>query len=234
MTMGKIMRSLIRQLTKLMFVVVPLSLSGCVSVTTTPEKLASVSDESICAMLDRVWPRAKEEQSLIQGEMDRRGLVCDDGKVVGHRQQQQETPMAGKAAEAKKTQRQRFACDPKQVSKITEYETDALQGYKDGWLYIDVTDGVKSASLTVQDPAGQRISFHGVYDQKLTEDKRKEYDAQGYEVSMMVFSNRHLAVPQAKVLIMVHRQPDDALHVTALRKEEHADLLLQLPCAKSK
>ena len=228
------MRSLIRHLIKLMFVVVPLSLSGCVSMTVTPETVASISDESICGMLDRMWPLPKEEQSLIRGEMDRRGLVCDGGKVVGYREQQQKTPTATKIPEDKNTRRQRFDCDPKQVSIVTEYETDAVEGYKDGWLSIDVTDGVKSASLTVEDPAGNRISFQGMYDQRLTEDKRKEYDALGYEVSMMVFSNRHIPIPETKILIMVHRQPDDVLHVTALRKEEHADLLLQLPCAKSK
>jgi hypothetical protein len=233
-TMRRIMRSLIRQLIKPMFVVVPLSLSGCVSMTATPETVASVSDESICEMVDRVWPLPKEEQSLIRGEMDRRGLVCDDGKVVGYRRQQQKTPTATKTPEDKKTERQRFDCDPKQASKITEYETDAVEGYKDGRLFIDVTDGVKSASLMVEDPAGKQISFQGMYDQTLTEEKRQEYDTLGYEVSMMVFSNRHLSIPDAKILIMVHRQPDDSIHVTALRKEEHADLLLQLPCAKSK
>jgi hypothetical protein len=185
-TMRKVMRSLIHQLTKLMFVVVPLSLSGCVSMKVTPETVASISDESICGMSDRVWPLPKEEESLIRGEMERRGLVCGDGKVVGHRRPQQKKSTVTKTPDAKKTARQRFDCDPKDVSITTEYD-----------------------------------------------DKRKEYEALGYEVSMMVFSNRHVSIPETKILIMVHRQPDEAIHVTALRKDEHADLLLQLPCAKS-
>lgn len=231
--MSNIMHSLIRPPIRLMFVVFSLSLSGCVSTTVTPETVASGSDESICGLLDRGWLLSEEERSLIRDELDRRGVVCDDGKIVGYRQRQQQKPMAAKAPPEQKTERLRFDCEPKQVSIITEYETDEVEGYKGGRLFLDVTDGVKFASLTVEDPAGQQVSFHGRYDQRLTEDKREEYDALGYEVSMLVFSNRHMSVPEAKVIIMVHRQPDDALHVTALRADEHADLLLQLPCAKS-
>ena len=119
------------------------------------------------------------------------------------------------------------------MSITTEYETDVIEGYKGGRLLIDATDGVKSASLNAEDPSGGRVDFHGIYDQRLTEDKRKEYDELGYEASVMMFSNRNMSVPEAKILIMVHRQPDGTFHVSALKKEKHTDLLLQLSCAKS-
>jgi hypothetical protein len=156
--------------------------------------------------------------------LDRRRVVCDRGKIVGYRQQQKQTPA---------TERLRFFCEPKEVSVITGSETTTVDGYKGGWLFIVVTGGTKSASLTVENPAGEPIGFHGAYDEKITEEKRKEYDALGYEASVMVFSNRHMSDPEAKILMMVHAQPDDAVHVSALKKEEHADLMLQLPCAKS-
>lgn len=227
------MHSPIRPLIKLIFVVVALSLSGCVGMTVTPETMASMSDESICGTLGRGWPSSKEEQSLIRAELDRRGVVCDDGKIVGYSRQQKKTPAATKTPQDQKTERLRFFCEPKEVSVITESETTTVEGYRGGWLFLDVTGGVKSASLTVENPAGKPISFHGMYDQRVTEDKRKEYDALGYEVSVMVFSNRHMSVPEPKILIMVHGQPDDTVHVSALKKEELADLMLQLPCAKS-
>ena len=218
------MHTPIRPLIKLIFILPALSLWGCVGVTVTPETMALMSDESICEMLGPGRPSSKEEPSLIRAELDRRGVVCDYGKIVGYRQQQKQTPA---------NEQLRFFCEPKEVSVITESETTTAEGYKGGLLTIDVTGGTKSASLTVENPAGKRISFHGAYDQKITEEKRKEYDASGYDVSVMVFSNRHLSNPEAKILMMVHAQPDDAVHVSALKKEEHADLLLQLPCAKS-
>jgi hypothetical protein len=222
--MRNIMRSAIRPLIKLVLISILLSLSGCVGLTVTPETMASMSDGSICEMLGPERPSSKEEQSLIRAELDRRGVVCDSGKIVGHRQQQKPAPAA---------KRLRFFCEPKEVSVITESETIAVEGYKGGWLFIDLTGGKKAASLTVQNPAGKRISFHGAYDQKMTEEKRKEYDAMGYDVSLMVFSNRYMSDRGAKILMMVHAQPDDAVHVSALKKEEHADLMLQLPCAES-
>jgi len=218
------MHTPIRPLIKLILILVPLLLSGCVGVTVSPETMASMSDESICKMLGPGRLSSKEEQSLIRAELDRRGVVCEYGKIVRYRQQQKQTPA---------TERMRFFCEPKEVAVITESETNTVEGYKGGLLFIDVTGGTKSASLTVENPAGKRISFQGIYDQKITEEKRKEYDALGYDVSVMVFSNRHLSNPEAKILMMVHAQPDNAVHVSALKKEEHADLMLQLPCAKS-
>ena len=227
------MRSPVYRLIKLMLVVFALSLSGCASVTVTPETMASMSDEAICRMLGRWWLSSKEEQSLIRAELDRREVVCDEGKIVGYRRQQQQTPTATKTPRDPKIERLRFYCEPEEGSIISEYETETVEGYKGGWLFIDVNDGVKSASLTLENPAGERTSFHGMYDEQLAEEKRKEYDALGYDVSVMVFSNRHIPIPEAKILIMVHRQPDDAVHVSALRKEKYADLLLQLPCTES-
>ena len=218
------MHSPVRPLIKLILIFVALSLSACVGVTITPETMASMSDESICGMLGPGRLSSKEEQSLIRAELDQREVVCDPGKSVGYRQQQKQTPA---------TERLRFFCEPKEVSVITESETTTVEGYKGGLLFIEVTGGTKTASLTVENPAGKRISFHGTHDQKITEEKRKEYDALGYDVSMLVFSNRHMSDPEAKILMMVHAQPDDAVHVSALKKEEHADLMLQLTCAKS-
>ena len=212
-----------RPLIKPIFIFVALSLSACVGFSVTPEKMASMSDESICRMLGPGRLSSKEEQSLVQAELDRRGVVCDSGKIVGYRQQKKQPPV---------TERRRFFCEPKEVSVTTESETTTVDGYKGGWLFLDDTSGTKSASLKVEDPAGKRVSFDGTYDQKITEEKRKEYDALGYDVSVMVFSNRHMSNPEAKILLMVHAQPDDAVHVSALKKEEHADLMLQLPCAK--
>jgi hypothetical protein len=228
-TVRNIMHSRIHPLIKLTLILVALSLSACVGVTVSPESMASMSDEPLCGTLGPGRLSSKEEQSLIRAELDRRGVVCDYGKIVGYRQQQKQTPA---------TERLRFFCEPKEVSVITESETTRVEGYKGGWLFIDVPvidvpGGTKLASLTVENPAGKRISFHGAYDQQITEEKRKEYDAMGYDVSVMVFSNRHMSDPEAKILMMVLAQPDDAVHVSALKKEEHADLMLQLPCAKS-
>jgi len=218
------MHSRIHPLIKLTLILVALSLSACVGVTVSPESMASMSDESICGMLGPGRLSSKEEQSLFRAELGRRGVVCDHGKIVEYRQQQKQTPA---------TEQFRFICEPKEVSVITESETTTVEGYKGGLLFIEVTGGTKTASLTVENPAGKRISFHGTHDQKITEEKRKEYDALGYDVSMLVFSNRNLSNPEAKILMMVHAQPDDSAHVSALKKEEHADLMLQLTCAKS-
>lgn len=68
----------------LLLVLVSFSLSGCVTVTR--ETTASMSNEFLCEMLGPMWAGTQEERLAIREELNRRGVICDYGRIVGYRE----------------------------------------------------------------------------------------------------------------------------------------------------
>lgn len=60
-----------------------LLLVGCV--TTTPETVPSMSSQFLCEMMGPMWVATPEEQRVVRGELDKRGIVCDYGRIVGYK-----------------------------------------------------------------------------------------------------------------------------------------------------
>lgn len=63
---------------------------GCV--TTTPETVKTMSDQFLCEMLGPMWITTSEEQRVIGDELNRRGVVCDYGRIVGYRKEPRKEP----------------------------------------------------------------------------------------------------------------------------------------------
>ncbi len=63
--------------------IVALTLSGCSTVQT--QTLDSMSDASICELLDPNRGSSVEEQRLLKKELARRGVICDRGRIIAHK-----------------------------------------------------------------------------------------------------------------------------------------------------
>lgn len=61
-----------------------LSLSGCATVQQT-QRLDSMSDESICELLGPEWRSGPEEEGLLRRELERRGVICDHGRIIAYK-----------------------------------------------------------------------------------------------------------------------------------------------------
>lgn len=44
-----------------------------------------MSDDSVCEMLGPEWSSSPEEKALLRRELQRRGVVCDQGRIITHR-----------------------------------------------------------------------------------------------------------------------------------------------------
>jgi S1-C subfamily serine protease len=60
-------------------------LSGCTHVTTTPETVTSMSSQFLCQMEGPKWFGTQDEHIAIRSELDKRGVICDNGRIVGYR-----------------------------------------------------------------------------------------------------------------------------------------------------
>lgn len=58
--------------------------SGCVTVT--KETTATMSDGFLCQMLGPMWVGTQDEHLAIRNELNRRGVICDYGRIVGYRE----------------------------------------------------------------------------------------------------------------------------------------------------
>jgi S1-C subfamily serine protease len=70
----------------MLFIAVACVLAGCV--TTTPETVPTMSSGFLCEMLGPKWIATGKEQRVIREELDKRGVVCDYGRIVGSRPSQ--------------------------------------------------------------------------------------------------------------------------------------------------
>lgn len=44
-----------------------------------------MSDESVCELLGPEWSSSPEEQAVLRTELERRGVICDQGRIIAHK-----------------------------------------------------------------------------------------------------------------------------------------------------
>ena len=59
-----------------------LLMHGCATTTVQTLRLDSMSDESICELLGPEWSSSAEEEQILRNELQRRGVICDRGRII--------------------------------------------------------------------------------------------------------------------------------------------------------
>ncbi|MEA3303934.1 MAG: retropepsin-like aspartic protease, partial [Pseudomonadota bacterium] len=64
---------------------VMLSLSGCATTTVQSQRLDLMPDKSVCELLGPEWSSSPEERAILRRELERRGVICDQGRIIAHK-----------------------------------------------------------------------------------------------------------------------------------------------------
>jgi aspartyl protease family protein len=74
-----------------------LLLSGCATTTVQTQRLESMPDESVCELLGPEWSSSPEERAILRRELERRGVICDQGRIIAHKRHRYQPASANRS-----------------------------------------------------------------------------------------------------------------------------------------